>query len=82
MSGRADGKQNRFSRICAGIVLALTLAFMAFLLPMSLIRTTGMSTGGVGGEIVSFNYDNASEFTQCKMISNELFENYCPERLK
>lgn len=31
---------------------------------------------------VSFNYDNASEFTQCKMISNELFENYCPERLK
>lgn len=58
MSGRADGKQNRFSRICAGIVLALTLAFMAFLLPMSLIRTTGMSTGGVGGEIVSFNYDN------------------------
>ena len=58
MSGRADEKQNRFSQICAGIVLALTLAFMAFLLPMSLIRTTGMSTGGVGGEIVTFNYDN------------------------
>ena len=58
MSGRTEEKRNSFSRICAGAVLALTLAFMAFLLPMSLIRTTGMSTGGVGGEIVTFNYDN------------------------
>ena len=58
MSGRSDGKRNSFSRICAGAVLAPTLAFMAFLLPMSLIRTTGMSTGGVGGELVTFNYDN------------------------
>ena len=58
MSGRADEKRNKFSRICAGLVLALTLAFMAFLLPMSLIRTTGMSTGGAGGEIVTFNQDN------------------------
>ena len=58
MSGRTDEKLNKFSRVCAGAVLALALAFMAFLLPMSLIRTTGMSTGGVGGEIVTFNYDN------------------------
>lgn len=58
MSTKLNGKSNGFGRLCARGVLALTLLFMAFLLPMSLIRTTGMSTGGVGGEIVTFNYDN------------------------
>lgn len=58
MSTRVERKMRGFGRVCARGVLVLTLLFMAFLLPMSLIRTTGMSTGGVGGEIVSFNYDN------------------------
>lgn len=58
MTARLDKKMNTLSRVCARTVLALALVFMAFLLPMSLIRTTVMSTGGVGGEIVSFNYDN------------------------
>lgn len=58
MTERLDKKINSFSRLCARIILALVLIYMAFLLPMSFIRTTGMSTGGVGGEIVSFNYDN------------------------
>ena len=60
MSERLDGKSNKFSRFCAGAILVLAMLFMAFLLPMSLIRTTGMSAGasGLTGEIVTFNYDN------------------------
>lgn len=58
MTERLNKKIDSLSRLCARIILALALLFMAYLMPMSLIRTTGMSTGGVGGEIVSFNYDN------------------------
>lgn len=60
MSRIHDEKKERFSRLCALIILGLTLIFMAFLLPMAFIRTTGMSTGAAGtlGEVVSFNRDN------------------------
>lgn len=82
MGTRINRKSNGFPRVCARGILALTLLFMAFLLPMSMIRTTGMSTGGVGGEIVTFNYDNfflnsivlvictATVYIICRLISH------------
>jgi len=47
-----------FSGFCARAVAAIALLFMCYLLPMSFFRTTGMSTGGGIGEVVSFEYDN------------------------
>lgn len=58
MSSNLDNKREKFSRFCAMAVYVLTLIFMAYLLPMSLLRTTHMSTGGGVGEVVRFYNDN------------------------
>lgn len=57
---RIEGKKaaSAFSAFCAGAVAFIMLLLMAYLLPMSLFRTTGMSTGSGMGEVVSFEYDN------------------------
>ena len=58
MSNNLDNKREKFSRFCAMAVYVLALIFMAYLLPMSLLRTTQMSTGGEIGEVVRFYNDN------------------------
>lgn len=51
-------KREKFSRFCAGGVLALELCFMLYLLVSAFMQTTGMSTGGGEGEVVTFFPDN------------------------
>lgn len=58
MRDRTDEKLNKFSRFCAAVIFILLLGFMAFLTPMSVFRTTLMSTGAGAGEIVMFVKDN------------------------
>ena len=58
MRDRTDKKLNKFSRFCAAVIFILLLGFMAFLTPMSVFRTTLMSTGAGAGEIVTFVKDN------------------------
>jgi len=55
---RIERAGEKFSSFCTKAVAAIVFMFMCYLLPMAFFRTTGMSTGGGIGEIVSFQYDN------------------------
>lgn len=58
MSNGLEKKTDKFGRFCSTAVYVFALIFMLYLLPMSLLRTTYMSTGGGIGEVVSFHNDN------------------------
>ena len=58
MQGRKGRIRQGFADFCAAAIPAIMAVFMCYLLPMSFFRTTGMSTGGGKGEVVSFGYDN------------------------
>lgn len=58
MPGKTVRVRDAFYGICSRVIAAIMLVFMCYLLPMSFFRTTGMSTGGGKGEVVSFGYDN------------------------
>jgi len=58
VQGRTLKIRAAFSSFCAGAIPAMVALLMCYLLPMSFFRTTGMSTGGGKGEVVSFGYDN------------------------
>ena len=58
MQNKTKGIGASFSGFCAMAVTAMMALMMCYLLPMSFFRTTDMSTGGVKGEVVTFDYDN------------------------
>ena len=53
-----ENAKEKFSRFCAGGVLALMLGFMAVLAVLSLLGTYSVTTGGGEGEVLSYGKDN------------------------